>query len=231
MNKIIEYALAKQVIEFSSKNIIQNDYILTECQNNKFIDVSAFSGLAAIKEIMNIGISPIMTINYIGKDAFLINHVFERAKDVDSIVPYFLSLLTKDDVKSISTKMADNLYEQTNQNPLVMERLFNLGFDFEQGTLNEIDKALNCDLAFFELCLTFKPDFKFNFKYNELYLDEHLMEDTNSLKNLGKDYATYISKNEILIDFLKKARDRELLKDALDIGLTINTVKKSINKI
>ncbi len=216
MNPIIESALAQQVIALAEKGGKYKDNVLYSLSDKEFIENSAYSNQEAIQIIMQEGISPILIINYKDKICPLIEHVFSSSND-KAITDFFCSLLTPNHIKELPISSIQNLY-YLNDEPDFVEKLFKLGFDFKQGSFEEVDKALYGDLNFFEACMAYKKDFKFSHKYDDnLTLDELLKEDIHYLKTQHPN--TDIDKRESLLLFLKKARSIEELKDNLNNNL------------
>lgn len=229
MNKLIELALAKEIIELSSKNTTSKEYVIRHMDKGNVIEDDAVTGISMIKELLGAGVSPIVVIEYKDKIASLLEHVAENAYD-QSTTLFIINQLTSQDFKNLNLKQIESIYSSSDNNPEIIEKFFNLGFDFKQGEFNEVDKALNFDLSFFEVCLQFKPDFKFNFKYDNLFLDEHLVEDMEYMKNNNSSFYTQssIKKQEGLLAFLVKARETEALKDKLTSELPTKE-QKSVN--
>jgi hypothetical protein len=228
MNKLIELSLAKEIIELSSKNTTSKEYVIRHIEKGNIIEDDAVSGLSIIKELMGAGVSPIVPIEYKDKIASLLEHVADNAYD-QSVTLYIIDNLTKDDFNKLSPSTIENIYSATDSNCEILEKFFNLGFDFKQGEFNEVDKALNSDIGFFELCLRFKTNFKFNHKYDDLFLDEHITEDLEYMKKNNSSYfsANTLKSQEGLILFLKKARETEELKDNLSTELKHNNIQQN----
>lgn len=213
MNPIIENALAQQVIALAEKGGKYKDNVLYSLSKQVIVEDSAHSNQEAIKKIMEEGISPILIVNYKDKVCPLIEHVFSSSND-KTITEFFCSLLTPNHIKELPISSIQNLYYLNNE-PDFVEQLFKLGFDFKQGQFEEVDKALYGDLSFFEICMTYKKDFKFSHKYDDnLTLDQLLEEDIHYLKKQNPNED--IEKRESLLLFLKKARSIEELKDNLN---------------
>jgi len=237
MNRLIEFSLAQQVIQIASQSTTIKNYSIYDVEDKKILKRDTFTGFDIIKEIMESGLSPVAVVEYKEKVATVIEHIFENAYDSE-VKNYFISVLTKNDVSKLTQKAVQNLYDYSNNDIGLLETLFKLGFDFKQGSFNEVEKALDGDLSFFEFCLTNKPDFKFSFLYkgglnNErMFLDEILKEDIDYCKNNNIAINNYLSKKrENLFVFLKKTRESEELRNKLQTELVNRSISIPRNKI
>jgi hypothetical protein len=224
MNKLMELVLAKEVAEIAERSSKNKDYVVYELSNKLISEEGAYSGIEIIREIMSQGVSPLVVINYNNKIGTLFEHICKSSKS-ESTIDYFLSLIKKEDVERLSSSMVDKIFELSEDytNSKLMESFFKLGFNFQQGTLNEIDKALVGNINFFEICMEYKKDFKFSFKYpqeNNRCLDEILAEDIDYCKKNG--ISEFTGLREGLLIFLTKARQKEELKNSLENNLIIN---------
>lgn len=229
MNNIMKTILAKQVIEVSATSITFSDYILHELKSGKIIESESFTGLQVMKEIIEGGLPLILPVEYKNKIATLMEHVLSNVNS-DEVIDYFISKLTKEDVSNLTQEMIRDIYEASSHSNSLLDKFFNLDFNFKQGEFNELDRAMSGDIEFFELCIQAKTDFKFTFKYDEgLTLDQYLAEDIEACKK-----STYkdpvIKERESLHLFLKKAREIEELKDNLDKNLNNKISASSLMK-
>lgn len=232
MNKHIEIALATQVYQLVSANKsspIYSTYIQTK---DGIKDDGSIKGVDLIKEIMNSGVSPLTVVDgSCGKKA-LILHVFNNTSNTD-ILEIFLDSLNKEHLENLDQSTIKKMYNSISVDDYsgisgrYLRKIFELGFDFEQGTFSEHHKAENGNQEFFEICMLYKKDFRFDFKYKEYYLDELVKEDLDCLKPTDYEYKT----KENLMIFLKKAREVYSLKKSLEEDLPANTNKSTKNKL
>lgn len=228
MNKLIELALAREVIYMSQKSGKWKDNVIYSLNNGEPKEEAAYSGLEMIETIMKEGVSPIVVVEYQDKAKTLLEHVVENASD-NKTINYFIDLMKSEHLSQLNIDTINRIYN-FEQDSTTLEKFFKLGFDFKQGTFEELDKALSGDISFFELCMNYKSDFKFSFKYSDgMTLDQLLEEDIEYLKKNGN--RDDISKQENLLCFLKKAREVEELKDGLETSLEIKSSSKNSYKI
>ncbi len=220
----MELVLAKEVAEIAEKSGKDKEYVVYDLSNKSISEEGAYSGIEIIREIMSQGLSPLVVINYNNKIGTLFEHICKNSKN-ESTIDYFLSLIKREDVEKLSSVMVDKIFELSEDysNSKLMESFFKLGFNFQQGKFNEIDKALSGNINFFEICMDYKKDFKFSFKYpqeDNKCLDEILAEDIDYCKKNGISDLSGL--RDGLLVFLIKARQKEELKDSLQNNLMIN---------
>lgn len=232
MNKHIELALATQVYQLVSANKSSATYPTYTQTKDGIKEDGAINCVELIKEIMNSGISPITVIDASYEKRPLIFHVFSNTSNTE-ILEIFIDSLKKEHLINLDQSTIKKMYNSLNVDDYAgvsgkyLRKIFELGFDFEQGTFSEDYKVENGNQEFFELCIIYKPNFKFDFKYKEYYLDELAKEDLECLKPSDPEYK----RKENLMMFLKKAREVYSLKNSLEEDLPANTNKSSKHKI
>jgi hypothetical protein len=233
MNKHIEHALANQVYSIIMSMRKEPSIVISEYRKDGIHDIDSISSIDLIKEFMNDGVSPLSVIRVFNEPKPLIAHVFAATANED-VLNIFINALKKEDIQILDQKTISKMYHELERDfsssvqSRFLKKAFELGFDFVQGTFHEVRKAENGDQEFFEICLAYKSDFKLDFKYeNDLYLDEIVKADLDSMGNQNPDYK----QKENLFIFLKKAREVYTLKTSLAEELPIKNSVKPTNKI
>ncbi len=216
MNKIINQSIAQEIFRTVSS---YSSFYLYEKKENKLIVANEVDSIVAIKEMLDYGISVCSLIEEKAGDPDtakpLINAVFHETLNYD-VKKLFLNRLTKEDYKTLSLKELNSLYENYDNKEELLDKYFSFGFDFKQGSFDEVDKALSGDFVFFEYCLKYKKDFSFSFPYEEsLTLDEIIKEEIEYLKEKQKPS----NKLEGVLTFFKKAKETQLLEKNLQYSL------------
>ncbi len=233
MNKIIEQSLAREIIRLSEESG-HNLYCFYELnKKEEIVQTEAYSVIAAIKEILEQGVSISTIVEFKTKRGnqvdSLIKAVFDNTTD-NKILGLFFNKMTEENLKELTIKDIGSIYNNCPDRDYFLTKIFSLGFDFKQGQFDEVERAMELDFSFFEACLKYKKDFSFAFKY----------EDGMTLDLLVTEEAKYLKENKIhsdnkidgFIDFLKKAKDMELLKDSLTNQLSnSNKENKVIKKL
>jgi hypothetical protein len=232
MNKNIELALATQVYQLVSANKASTTYPTYTQTKDGIKEDGSVNCVELIKEIMNSGVSPITVLDLSYEKRPLIFHVFSNTAHT-KILEIFIDALQKEHLDNLDQSTLKKMYNSINVDDYagvsgkLLRKYFELGFDFEQGTFSEDYKAEGGNQEFFEICMHYKKDFKFDFKYKEYYLDELVKEDLECLKPSDPEYKT----KENLMIFLKKAREVYGLRDSLEEDLPANTSKSNKYKI
>lgn len=221
MNKLIILALSQQIINYTKSK--DKTYILSTFFEKKIIEEELVYKRSIIQEILDLGISPLTVVEDNGKNALLLEHVAEYDFSLE-ILNLLINKLTKEEVKQLTPKIINNIYEKTDYNIKILEFFFENGFDFQQGEFNEVDKVLNTDIGFFELCLKYKKDFSFLYLYEDNYsLDQILAEDIKDIKKTQQSHnPIYLQQNkdrESLLFFLNQVKKIEQLKNDLSDNL------------
>ncbi len=216
MNKIINKAIAQEIFRTVSS---YGSVFLYEKKENNLISTKEIDAIDAIKEMLNYGISVCSIIEEKQGEPDtakpLINAVFNETLN-NSIKILFLNRLTQKDYSNLSLKELNNLYENYENKEELLDKYFSFGFDFKQGSFDEVDKALSGDFVFFEYCLKYKKDFDFSFKYEDsLTLDEIIKEEIDYLLEKQKPS----NKLEGVLTFFKKARETQVLEKNLQSTL------------
>lgn len=234
MNKIIEQSLAKEVLALSNKRA-KDDYILYSKNDvDNTVQTSKISNKEAISKILNFGISLSMPVEIEHRGDIkikpLITLVMDNILDGE-IIDLFLSKIDSKTVREMSVGEINDLYQavEDEHKESLLDRLFNNGFDFKQGSFDETDKAINLDFVFFEYCLKYKKDFDFSYKYEEeLTLDEIVEEEKEYFKE--KKIAKYSSNRaDSFVEFLKKVKESQNLKRDLKQHLIENQQNSKAN--
>ena len=232
MNKNIELALATQVYQLVSANKSSFTYPTYTQTKDGIKEDGSINCVELIKEIMNSGVSPITVLDLSYEKRPLIFHVFSNTGNTE-ILEIFIDSLKKEHIDNLDQPTLRKMYNSISVDDYagasgkLLRKYFELGFDFQQGTFGEEFKAESGNKEFFEICMLYKKDFKFDFKYKEYYLDELVKEDLDCLKPSDPEYKT----KENLMMFLKKAREVYALKNSLEEDLPANTSKSNKPKI
>lgn len=215
MKKEIQTLLAMQLIS------LNDDVKVSEYYNNKMVDSSCLSVLTLLKEAINSGLNIMLPLDeeqvsstsqtyFYGEEGKIT--FFEKMmqnNDADKkIVEFLYNELKEEDLKIAHPKFVKNIYEVLYNNGISIKRMFDLGFDFEQGKFDEESKATSGDLDFFECCLCNKPDFDFKFKYDGLTLKEHIEEQ--------KEYYVKNKMDVKNLENLENFIDKAILKQNFD---------------
>lgn len=208
MNKNLQTLLALQLVSMS-EDITTHTYD----SKNKIEEIERVSILDLLKEAINSGLELMLPLdedeikdNYSygrsGKITF-IEKMMSRNESDKEIVDYLFNLLTEEDLKKADMKFFQNIYSVTSENGISFRRMFELGFDFEQGKFDEESKANSGDLDFFECCLCFKEEFNFSFKYADWTLKECIEDEMEYRKK--NNQLNQLEKLEALSNFIEKA--------------------------
>ena len=218
MNKIINKAVAQEIFRTVSS---YGSVFLYEKKENNLISTKEINAIDAIKEMLDYGISVCSIIEEKQGEPDtakpLINAVFNETLN-NSLKNLFLNRLTQEDYFNLSLKELNNLYENYENKEEILDKYFSFGFDFKQGSFDEVDKALSGDFVFFEYCLKYKKDFDFSFQYEDsLTLDEIIKEEIDYLKEKQKPS----NKLEGVLTFFKKAKETQILEKNLQSTLNV----------
>lgn len=232
MNKYIELALATEVLQLVSKNRSSSNFTTYIQTKNGIKDDGLVNCVELIKEIMNSGVSPLTVIDNGYEKRPLIFHVFSNSSNTE-IIEIFIESLKKEHLENLDQSTLRKMYNSISVDDYggvsgkLLKKYFELGFDFEQGTFGEEFKAESNNKDFFEICINYKPDFKFDFKYKGFYLDELVKEQLDCIKPSNPEYK----EKEQMMLFLKKSREVLTLKRNLEEDLSANTNKSSKYKL
>lgn len=208
MNKNLQTLLAIQLISMS-EDITTHTYD----SKNKIEEVGRISILDGLKEAVNNGLEVMLPLDEEdikssyssgreGKITFIEKMMSENESNKE-IVEYLFNLITKEDLKKADMKFFQNIYTVTSENGISFRKMFELGFNFEQGKFDEETKANSGDLDFFECCICFKEDFDFSFKYADWTLKECIEDEMEYRKK--NNQITQLEKLETLANFFDKA--------------------------
>jgi hypothetical protein len=234
MDKYIEIALAKQVYDLIiNQKYKSSEYPLYIQTKDGIKENDSINRIELIKKLMDVGISPIVILDDVGYEKRpLIWHVFADTRNTE-IIELFIDSLKKEHVDNLDQLTLKKMYNTISIDDYAkvsnkfLKKIFELGFDFKQGTFSEAHHAESGNQDFFEICLIYKKDFRLDFKYKEYYLDEIVKEEIDCLSPSDSEYKT----KENLMIFLKKAREVYALKNNLEKDLPENTSKSNKNKI
>lgn len=232
MNKYIELALATEVLQLVSRNKSSSNFATYIQTKDGIKDNGAVNCVELIKEIMDSGLSPITVIDTGYEKRPLIFHVFSNSSNTE-IIEIFTESLKKEHLENLDQSTLRKMYNSISVDDYagvsgkLLKKYFELGFDFEQGTFGEHLKAEDNNKNFFEICINYKPNFRFDFKYKEFYLDEIVKERLDCMKLSDPDYK----ETEEMMVFLKKAREVLTLKRNLEEDLFANTNKSIRHKL
>jgi hypothetical protein len=222
MKKEIQTLVAMQLLS------LRNDITIYNYNNNKITEEKSLNIKSALEKAISEGLDIMLPLQenqvnenensiyyrgytyykgYEGKITFVEKMMENHNTDKD-IINYLYEKITADDLKKSHPNFVKNIYEVLRQNGISMKKMFEIGFDFEQGKFDEENKAISGDLDFFECCLYYKKNFDFNFNYFNYTLKEIIKEEINYLKN--NEEST--EKLENLINFIDKA----ILKQKLE---------------
>lgn len=223
MKKEIQTLVAIQLLSLKD-NISTYNYEKNQIREDKYLTV-----LEALKIAVSEGLDIMLPLNEDeithgekyssgenGKITFIEKMMSNNSENKD-IVHFLHEKITEDDIKKAHPQFMKNIYNVLNENGISMKRMFEMGFDFEQGKFDEENKALAGDLDFFECCLFYKPDFDFNYQYSDCTLKESVKDELDYLKG----FSTNVDKHINLINFIDKAVlkqniDKTVLKDKLE---------------
>lgn len=208
MNKNLQTLLALQLVSMS-------EAVTTHTYNskNKIEEIERVSILDLLKEAVNNGLELMLPLDQEdikdsypsgrdGKITFIEKMMSQNESEKD-IVDYLFNSLTEEDLKKADMKFFQNIYSVTSENEISFRKMFELGFNFEQGKFDEETKANSGDLDFFDCCICFKDDFDFNFKYSDWTLRECIDDEIEYRKK--NNQTTQIEKLETLANFFDKA--------------------------
>lgn len=208
MNKNLQTLLALQLISMNQE-ITTHTYD----SKNKIEEIERVSVLDLLKEAVNNGLELMLPLdeediknNYpSGRDGKItfIEKMMSQNESEKEIIDYLFNLLTEEDLKKADMKFFQNIYAVTSENGISFRKMFELGFNFEQGNFDEETKANSGDIDFFECCICFKDDFDFNFKYSDWTLKECVQEEMEYRKK--NNQTTQLEKLETLSNFFDKS--------------------------
>ena len=208
MNKNLQTLLALQLVSMS-------EAITTHTYNekNKIEEIERVSILELLKEAVNNGLELMLPLdqedikdNYTsGRDGKItfIEKMMSQNESEKEIVEFLFNSLTEEDLKKSDMKFFQNIYSVTSENGISFRKMFELGFNFEQGNFDEETKANAGDLDFFECCLCFKEEFNFSFKYADWTLKECIEDEMEYRKK--NNQLNQLEKLEALSNFIEKA--------------------------
>jgi hypothetical protein len=232
MDKYIEIALAKQIYALVINHKASDNYLTYIQTKNGIKDDESINRIELIKKMMSLGVSPITVLDAGYEKRPLIWHVFSDTRNSE-IIELFIDSLKKEHLDSLDQSTIKKMYNSISVDDYAgvsskyLKKIFEIGFDFEQGTFGEAHQAESGNQEFFEICMIYKKNFRFDFKYQEYYLDEVVKEELDCLRLSDPEYKT----KENLMIFLKKAREVYTLKNNLEEDLPANTGKSNKHKI
>lgn len=211
MKKQMQTLVAMQLLSMKD-NITTHSY-----RNDKIVEDESLSILQSLKLAVEEGLDVMLPLDE-SQQANRFSHLYGDNGKVTfietmmgnndnnkEIVMFLYDQLKPEDLKKAHSKFAENIYSVLFSNGISMKKMFEIGFNFEQGKFNEENKAMSADLDFFECCLYFKKDFDFNYKYNGEY----------TLKDSVQDELNYLKSNKInnnnldgLLSFIEQAANK-----------------------
>lgn len=207
MKKEIQTLVAMQLLSLRD-NITTHSY-----NENQIREEKSLSILDALKEAISEGLDIMLPLEeeqvndnsnyysgYNGKITF-IEKMMSNNDTEKEIINFLYDKLTKEDIKKAHPKFAQNIYSVLYDNGISMKKMFEIGFDFQQGKFDEDNKASSGDLDFFECCLCYKPDFDFSYEYNDYTLKNAVEDSIEYYKKENKNINKYIN----LLNFIDKA--------------------------
>lgn len=216
MKNQIQTLIAMQLLSMKD-NITTHSY-----NNGKIVEDESLNILQSLKLAVNEGLDimlpleqsqQINTSNYLYGDNGKVTFIEAMMGSHDNnkeIVMFLYDQLKPEDLEKAHNRFVQNIYSVLFENGISMKKMFEMGFNFEQGKFDEESKAMSGDLDFFECCLYFKKDFNFNFKYDQEY----------TLKQTVQDELTYLKSNkantnkiEGLLSFVEQAANKQLIEN------------------
>jgi hypothetical protein len=228
MNYAIQLILAQGIIKQLSES---SAIAIHELKNGKIQEKGIIDNFWLVQQAVDAGLPLLLPIEFNDRQSVFVDFLI-CYDNSEKMIDYVCSKLTKEDISNLSGEMVNDIYRSSEHNIKLLETFFLLGFDFIQGKFYEYDKAMVCDIGFFELCLKMKPDFQFTFLYeDELTLDELMFEEISYCKDANRP-KNEIEKKQNLYNFLKKVKQSEELKNELDNNLNSHkNLSKTIKKI
>lgn len=229
MNEVLQTMLAIQLLnQDTDKNLIiykedsQKKYNISLCESLELAFNEGLSITLLINEKQTLTTKNNDTIGENGKITF-IEKLMSNNRDNKTVISYLYNKIEKNDLSKMSEKCVSNIFSILRDNKISVKKFFELNFDFKQGNFDEYAKVCMADIDFFKCCLSFKPDFDFNFKYMEKTLKEWLIEEMDYLKNNNSEYRDH----EELLNFIDKA----IVKQNLENSMIRKNSKETIFKI
>lgn len=228
MKKQIQTLLAMQLLSMQD-NITTHNY-----NSGKIVEEQSLSVLQCLKSAVEEGLDIMLpleqsqqthTSNYLYGDSGKVTFIEAMMGSHDTnkeVVMFLYDQLKPEDLKNAHSRFVQNIYSVLFENQISMKKMFEIGFDFEQGKFDEESKAMSGDLDFFECCLYFKKDFNFNYKYDAEYtLKQNAQDELNYLKSNKAN----TNKLEGLLSFIEQAEQKQLMENS-DNNLTKNVKLK-----
>jgi len=229
MEQDMQFVLAKGIIN----SYIEKNETIYELKRGKIVEKGLVNTFNLLENLLKNKLSLLISFEikeYASEPYTFMEHLI-RLDGSPKLIQLICSNLTKEDVSQLNSEIVNRCYSHSENSIPLLEKLFQLGFDFEQGKFDEVNKAIQGDIEFFELCHQIKPNFKFGFKYDENATLDEILKDEVEYEKSNHGYPEIIKKKESLCAFLKKAREVEELKENLNQNLTTNsstspTIKK-----
>lgn len=230
MKKEIQTLVAMQLLSLRD-SITTHGYNKNEIKEDNFLTI-----FGALKEAISEGLDIMLPldeeqvngnssycIGYNGKITFIEKMLSNHDSD-PKIINFLYEKLSEEDLKKAHPKFAQNIYSVLHDNGISMKKMFEIGFDFQQGKFDEDSKASSGDLDFFECCLCYKPDFDFSYEYMDYTLKNAVEESIEYYKKENKNVDIYVN----LMNFIDKA----ILKQNLENKpVNPNAIKENKLKI
>lgn len=214
MKKEIQTLVAMQLLSLKD-SITTHGYNKNEIKEENFLTI-----FGALKEAISEGLDIMLPLDeeqvndnstyfsgHNGKITF-IEKMMSNHDTEASIINFLYEKLTEEDLKKAHPKFVQNIYSILYDNGISMKKMFEIGFDFQQGKFDEDSKASAGDLDFFECCLCYKPDFDFSYEYSDYTLRNAVEESIEYYTKEKRNVDKYVD----LINFIDKA----ILKQKLE---------------
>lgn len=207
MNKEIQTLVALQLIS-KDEDVTTHEYI-----KNKIVETKVFNKLELLKIAIKEGLDIMIpldeeqlgsNISYsMGTDGKItfVEKMMDSHGNIKNLVDFLADSIKKEDLKKAHPKFMSNIYNVFQDNGISMKKMFELGFEFKQGSFDEENKAASGDLDFFECCCFYQKDFDFKYKYSGDYTLKDSIEDSIKYK---KENNLNTSKEENLLNFIEK---------------------------
>lgn len=230
MKKEIQTLVAMQLLSLND-NITTHSYNTNEIREEKCLSI-----LEALKEAISEGLDIMLPLDeeqVNGNSSYCIGHngkitfIEKMLSNHDSdpkIINFLYEKLSEEDIKKAHPKFAQNIYSVLHDNGISMKKMFEIGFDFQQGKFDEDSKASSGDLDFFECCLCYKPDFDFSYEYSDYTLKNSVEESIEYYKKEKRNIDKYVD----LMNFIDKALLKQKLENKTVNSETIKEIKLKI---
>lgn len=212
MKKQIQTLLAMQLLSMKD-NITTHTYV-----NDKIVEEESLNVLQSLKLAVEEGLDIMLPLDESQQNQAMVHLYGEKGKitfieammgnhdNNKEVVMFLYDQLQPEDLQKAHKRFVQNIYSVLVENKISMKKMFEIGFNFEQGKFDEESKAMSGDIDFFECCLCFKKDFDFNYKYDGEYtLKQTLQDEINYLQSNKRNTNTL----EGLLSFVEQAENNQ----------------------